>query len=67
VRPMVRLRRAIVGEGPLLAEPPEPPFLATEDDPPIVAERSTVVGQLLAVKLVVVGGHLDVVSNLLLL
>ena len=64
MRPMVRLRRAIVGEGPVLVEPP---FLATEDDPPIVAERSTVDGQLLAVKLVVVGGHLDVVSNLLLL
>ena len=50
---MVGLRRTLVGEGPVLGEPPEPPILgeaATEEDPPIVGERWTVAEELLSVK-----------------
>ena len=40
MRPMVRLRRTLVGEAPVFVRPPEPPILG-EEDPPIVGERWT--------------------------
>jgi len=65
---MVRLRRTLVGEGPVLVVPPEPPILgeaANEEDPPIVGERWTVAGDaVLPVNVeVVVGERLTVLED----
>ena len=73
---MVRLRRTLVGEAPVLVEPPEPPILgeaATEEEPPIVGERWTVAEELLSVEAGVLHGEAplivdgDEISGLLLL
>ena len=69
--PMVRLRRKLVGEAPLLVEPPILGEAATEEDPPIVGERWTVAEELLGVKVDVGEARLalegDEISGLLLL
>ena len=49
MRPIVRLRLTLVGEGPVLVEPPILGEAATEEDPPIVGERWTVADELLTV------------------
>ena len=60
----MRLRRTLVGEGPV--QPPEPPTIlgeaaAEEEDPPIAGE---VVGQLLTVKVELeVGDRLTVLGD----
>ena len=60
---MVRLRRTLVGEEPVLVESPILGEAATEEDPPIVGERWTVAGDAVLAVEVVAGERLTVLGD----